>query len=189
MNTFKNAIGWSLLVSCVLAAGCTLEGGVSEGDSPETVAGTSENLSLSKFSGWTPIGSGALRFKFGAAITSPGPGTRVVYALNNLDSHMMTTSWTQAFGWQPWADLLGVFTSKPAATTWRDGAGDHYFVVSRGADNAFWFKTSVGHSSSGWLAIPGRTFDSAPAAARLGFGKIVVCGRTGTQIYCATNTV
>jgi hypothetical protein len=193
MKTVKNAFGWSVMISCVLAAGCTLDSGVPEGEAAENIAGTSEELEGNQFGFWSvlPASSGQeqVRFAFGAAITSRSIGDRVVYAVNDANSHMMVVPWSDDSGWGTWADIGGEFNSKPAATTWSDSTRNNFFVVGRGKnDNRYWYATQIGHSFSGWTQIPTGIFDSAPAAARI-LNKIVVCGRAGPQIWCATNPI
>jgi hypothetical protein len=193
MKTVKNTIGWSVMISCVLAAGCTLDSGAPEGEAAENIAETSEKLEGNQFGFWSvipaAIGQTALRFAYGAAITSRSIGERAVYAVNDADSHMMVGFWSDTSGWGAWLDKGGEFNSKPAATTWYDGWRHNIFTVARGKwDNRYWYSTQIGHSFSGWMQIPTGTFDSAPSAARIG-NKIVVCGRAGPQIWCATNPI
>jgi hypothetical protein len=193
MKTVKNTIGWSVMISCVLAAGCTLDSGAPEGEAAENIAETSEELEGNQFGFWSvlpaSIGQDPLRFAFGAAITSRSSGDRFVYAVNDANSHMMVVAWSDTSGWGTWADIGGEFNSKPGATTWYDGSRHNIFTVGRGKwDNRYWYATQIGHSLSGWSQIPTGTFDSAPSAARI-LDKIVVCGRAGPQIWCATNPI
>lgn len=189
MKTFMKP-WWCGAVSCVFAAGCAVEsapeGEISEVAAVESVGTSTNALSSSGFGSTANIPSGGNTFKFGAAITSARQQLRRVYAIRNSDSHMMSVSWTSS-GWSGWGDLSGEFKSKPAAVSWSDSHGnDRFFVVGLGLnDGHYWFGMSTPFFS-GWSAIPTGIFDSAPAAARVN-NKIVVCGRAGPQIWCATN--
>ncbi len=98
MKTVKNTIKWSVMISCVLAAGCTLDSGVPEGEAAENIATTSEELEGNQFGFWSVIPAAinqtALRFAFGAAITSRTIGERAVYAVNDAQfTHMIGGFW------------------------------------------------------------------------------------------------
>jgi hypothetical protein len=194
MNTFKNAIGWRIMVACVLAGGCTLESGVPEGEGAEGVAGVPERLAPNQFSGWSLVPNDGLLFAYGAAVISRYASVLDVLSVNEANSHMMLMDWANNYGWyDDWFDLGGEFNSKPAATAWIDKGAlyfSHYVFVGRGKnDNRYWYRARVGANLlSDWAVIPTGTFDSAPATAFVS-GKVVVCGRAGPQIWCATNTV
>jgi hypothetical protein len=198
MNTFKNAIGAAVMISSMLAAGCTLESTVPEGEAAESVAGTSEGLAPSQFSGWSPIPSTNpnLHFAYGAAITSMDVNARFVFSVNADNSHMMSQYWFEntTYEWGGWYDLGGQFNSKPAAVGWHPPRDftilDRIVIVGRGKnDNRYWFAGwQNGLMRGNWSPFPNGTFDSAPAAALLN-DKVVVCGRAGPQIWCATNTI